>query len=300
MMKRVVFVLMAIVSVATDSVTAQSSTLATFVGKDIQKCSGDELATLLKLLGEEEGEALPSFTSWYVWKIDRGEAKRFIVFEGKHMVVIPGDSTAIVHLFDEQERKVKEWSFRIGWRLDLTEASFKFSDDLNAYALTILTEPVVGGTRIYQEYYGFKNDDLRLIRLETKNHRVVPNQYQWPNSTIGPPVSKATRKQWISQLESHDKVAVLATLEFIGGRHVDLSDLHSTSEKTDIQEPRDSPDPFADVRSGPPEIIVERAKLANELRSDTRVRRLMAKYCESGNTWIAEAAELAAQQMKIQ
>jgi hypothetical protein len=61
----------------------------------------------------------------------------------------------------------------------------------------------------------------------------------------------------------------------------------------------DAPDPFAEVRSDPPDIIVERATMVEELRSDTHIRRLVAKHRASGNTWIAEAAELAAQQMKI-
>ncbi|MCH8042908.1 MAG: hypothetical protein IID44_04240 [Planctomycetes bacterium] len=258
---------------------AQSPALDAFVGKNLQKLSEDEAATLSKMLGKKKEDPILKFfgpSPWHVWATTKAMPKRFLVFEGQRIFSIPGISSARIHVFDEAGKKLNEWAFSTGWRINLEGASFSYSDDLAAHLITIETSPVVLGRDVAKQYFAFDHGRLRFLRMEDAKGKILENDYAHPNHTLGIMPEAKSRADWIKLLESKKKVDVLSALTFLGGRHLDP--------------PRENPREHLEK--------IEQAKLVKELRSDQRVGKMVRQHLRSDSKWIKEAAAIAANTLR--
>lgn len=84
-------------------VKESKSPLATYVNQDLRELKDGPKAKLAKLLAatlpEKYGAKEPwGFEPWFVWRSESTRGKKgFIVFQGRHIVMIPGQSHAAVH-----------------------------------------------------------------------------------------------------------------------------------------------------------------------------------------------------------
>lgn len=97
-------------------------------------------------------------------------------------------------------------------------------------------------------------------------------EYVIPNAEIGFVPDAKTVEEWVGLLESSDKAEVLSALTFLGGRHLTEPQRHFASE------PQES----------------NYAVLFQQLLDDPRIRELIDRLTKSEDTWVRQAALLAA------
>lgn len=273
---------------------AEPQVLEKFVGKDLKEVAPAELAPLRKLLrnpknvepkaapqagsGADYSELLDLFgpSPSYVWTTTNPTPKRFIVFEEDQLTFTPGASGAYLHLFDQTGKKLRYWELSVGWRMSLDKASFSYSKELEAYLMTIHTSPDNWGVDVARQYFTLSEDSLLCVRLEDSKGKLVSNDYEHPHSTHGLMPTAKTRDQWIRLLQSRNKRDVLAALMFIGGQHLDP--------------PRKEPDHLLEE--------IEQATLAEAIRGDKDIAKLIRQHQQSDSQWIKEAASLAAEKLR--
>jgi hypothetical protein len=254
-------------------VHAQTTRLDPFVGRDLWKrrLSYDERLALEVVVGKVPKGQMTVPAPWHVWTVTDDGQTRYIVLLGESLMLIPGGSSACVQLFDATANRINSWSFQLGWRADLYDASIKYSKDLASELLTFHTAPVINGRNITKEYFALNNDRLRFVRMENDKGALVQNEYVFPNYEIGIVPDAHTVEQWSALLESKDKADVLSALIFLGGKHID--------------------EPERRLLPGPHES--KYVGLFRELIGDARIRELIERLCDSNNEWIRQAALLA-------
>jgi len=136
-------------------------------------------------------------------------------------VIIPGGSSACLQLFDAAMNSINSWSFQVGWRPSLLDATIEYSNEFARDLIVFHTAPVINGRNITKEYFALGNDRLRFIRLENDKGELARNEYVFPNYEIGIAPDAHTVEQWSALLESKDKADVLSALVFLGGKHID-------------------------------------------------------------------------------
>jgi hypothetical protein len=251
---------------------AQANMLDRYVGRDLwkQRLSKDDQLSLERIVGKVPKGQMTEPVPWHVWKTKSHDQTRYIVLLGEPLLLIPGGSSACVQLFDSTTPRIKSWSFQVGWRADLYEASMEYSDDLASDMIILRTAPVVNGRNITKEYFSLKNDRLRFVRLENDKGALVQNEYVFPNYEIGISPDAKTVEEWVALLQSEDKADVLSALIFLSGKHID--------------EPEEQPLP------GP-----HKSKyfgLYKKLTSSARIHDLVEHLAKSENNWVREAALL--------
>ena len=209
---------------------------------------------------------------WYVWKIGRGRATRYIVLLEEFPFSIPGGSSACVQLYDKSMRRIGSSSFRTGWRLMPGAASLRFSEELDRYVIVLTTLHVINGPHIAREFLAIGDDRARVVRLEDEKGTLLGNDYRFANSQIGSVPDATSEGEWLKILSSGSKPEMLEALEFLGGRHEDGS-LRSTPS---VQFEQTSYD-----------------QLFAQLISSPNISELVANLTKSGNKWIHEAARFA-------
>lgn len=203
-------------------IPAQVPLLDSLLGKDLWKLPYTEREQLSQtaFVGKLPSSFVYAPSPWHAWKTRRNGQERYVLLLGESMFGIPGGSSAAVLLFDPSGQRIRSWSFQTGWRINLVDATFEFSDDLACDLLTIQTARVINGRNIAREYFALKYDQLRLIRLEDDSGQAIQNEYIYPNYEIGLVPDARTSFQWTAMLESTDKTEVLSALTFLGGRHL--------------------------------------------------------------------------------
>jgi len=255
-------------------VDAQGTVLDAFVGKDLWKNrpSEKDQMRLERFLGKVAKGYWMEPAPWHVWKTITNAQVRYIVLLGEPEIMIPGGSSASVQLFDVTGRRIGNWCFQTGWRMDLRSASFEFSSNLGNSAIILGLARFINGRNIAKEIFTINNDKFRFVRMESDKGEVVQNEYVFPNYEIGVVPDVSGVDQWVSMLESKDNADVLSALMFLGGRH--------------LTEPR------RQMVDGPKES--KYAALFQQLVDDPRIHELIEQLSHSENEWVRQAAGLAA------
>ena len=208
---------------------------------------------------------------WHVWKTNHNGVVRYVVLLGEREMIIPGGSSACVLLFDGAAKRIKNWCFQTGWRINLDRALFDFSAELGSDVIILHMNRLINGRNVAKEYFAISADRLQFIRVENDKGEAVQNEYVFPNFEIGdvPPVD--TEGEWIAMLRSAEKADILSALVFLGGRHVAEAQRHF------VPEPKES----------------KYANLFQQLISSPHIRELITHLTTSRNEWIKQAAVLA-------
>jgi hypothetical protein len=252
--------------------------LQQFVGQDLRNLDNAEKARLEAVLAG----CIPEWTNhdgfldaepWFLWTHPGADGRPgYILFEGCHLFVIPGASSAVVHFLAADGRYLSSTRFSTGWRINIQDASFRSDPTLGVPVIEVSSTASINGADIRRQVYGVFGDRVALLRLEDGDGELVVNCYQYPNCTIGPPAPPWPPEDWEWALRVGGPARALEALTWIGGVH------------------RTGPEP------PPPNAWLEDAgsvqRLA-EVRQRPETRRAIRRLTQSQNQWIKEAARAA-------
>jgi hypothetical protein len=246
--------------------------LPKMVGKTAAQLAKEHAATL-KSLTKATNENSLAPTPWHVWKFStpKNEA-RYVVFSGRHLFSIPGESSASVHLVSASGAELASWRFSTGYRSDIKSASMSFDDRMQSQLIVVSSAPSIGGADVRKQYFALVDDKLYFIRMEDSKGRLVRNHYLSPNFTLGGDLPAKDMASWSALLQSPKLPLRLAALTYLSGTHM-------------------SPDR---PRHGVLSESVADAKLAREFRVAESTKKCVEDYRQSENAWLKEAADLAA------
>lgn len=283
-MRNAFWILGAVFACASASITAaEPLDLSTFLNQDLRMADSNRVRNLVHFL-DMQGTNSPSRKQWsspqpwFVWKLENRSAKgSFVVFEGQPIFMIPGTSSAVVHVFDLAARHLTSCTFSTGWRTDLKTASLIKEPTLGTEVIEVRTEEMRPTQNIpRRQIYGFIGSRVGLIRLEGSKGEIFRNTYIYPNQTIGPPPPTRSPDQWEAALKSDDYAEALEALMWLGGRHLDASDDFSMRMVKDV------------VHEDP-----TTARLFAAVWQRQSVQDALDLLVESKNKWISQAAKLA-------
>jgi hypothetical protein len=280
---RNVFWILGVIWAATPTsfMAAEALDLNAFLKQDLRKAESNHVGNLVHFLNTQTTNSHSQWHSprpWFVWKLEGKSIKgRFVVFEGQPIFVIPGTSSAAVHVFDSAARHLTSCTFATGWRIDLKTASLAEETSLRAEVIEVRTEPTRQTQNIpRRQVYGFIGSRVALIRLEGSQGEIFRNTYIYPNQTIGPSPPTRTPDQWEAALKSGDYIETLEALMWLGGRHLDVSDDFSMRMVHDVIH----------------EDVTE-ARLFAAAWQRQGVQKALDSLVESKIKWVSEAAKLA-------
>lgn len=277
MLKRVMIPKIIILICLSCTVKTDINRITHFLNKDLRTLNQKKINFIYKLAGRKPDPDFLSFRPWYVWKTQHNKKMRYIIFEGRPCVVIPGASFAAIHLYDENGSKIDSWTFSTGWRIDLVNAKYSKSDELDIMLITINSQYCRNGRDVAKQYYAFSGDKLRFIRMEDSNGNLLYNRYEYPNHTIGVEIEDKSESNWFGLLKSQNIADKLAALLFLGGSHRDLNE---------------QIDPAIDQEQ------ISQVNLILKLRENNEIKELIKKYSKSNNKWLSEATVMALSKMK--
>ena len=247
--------------------------LLSFENQDLRKLDQKSRVELQKaidtLVGKRENELLiPRLIS----KIANAQGQvSYALIEESPLLTIPGECGIRVHVFSLEGKLLNTSAFSSGWRITLTEMQLKYMPEIGREALEVSSKPVINGRDVAKQYYALIGEKALLVRLEDSGGQLIRNIYGAPNHTIGLTLTGRSAKDWEKALESNDVAEVLATLTWLNGIHWD---------------PRT---PAAEYNEEMGE-----ARLADDVRSREGVKVAIRRLMQSENTWVRNAAELAA------
>jgi hypothetical protein len=265
------FLLLAIVPV-TGSAAGVADELPQMVGKGAEQLTKEHGATLRSLTKTtNENHFAPK--PWHVWKFNAPKDEpRYVIFSGQPIFMIPGTSSASIILLSASGTELGMWSFSTGWRIDIKSASTSFDDKLRAQLITVSTAPVINGRDVAKQHFALVDEKLYFIRAEDSKGKLIRNHYLSPNHTLGGSPPSKDLAGLVALLESPQLPLRLAALTYLSGTHM-------------------NPDrPRTDVSSE----SVEDAKLARVFRMAESTKKRIEDYRRSDNSWLKEAADLAA------
>jgi hypothetical protein len=267
-----------------DALVQQSKPpLATYVNLDLRKLEEGPKAELAKLLAatlpeKYRAEGPWAFEPWFVWRSESANGQNgFILFQGLHIFVIPGQSHAAVHLLDDSGKLLHSVDFSTGWRIDIDSASLQHEPTLKGQIIAVRSSPVINGREVSRQVYGVINNRVALLWLEDSGEKLLSNIYHAPNHTIGPDVPKRTAEEWEQALASVQPTVVLEALTWLGGDH--RRDLSATPQNVSIED-------------------LEAAKLVAAVRQRPGVRKALGELSRSANERIHQAAKVALAQLE--
>lgn len=209
---------------------------------------------------------------WDVWKVESTDGQAYhLAVEGCPLTVIPGSSSAGLHLLRNDGTPAAGCVFTAGWRLDLHEAVVVNATWLETIAVELRIQAAINGSDVKRQYYALAGDRFALVRLEDSEGRAHMNHYGAPNWTIGPLPPLRTEEQWERVILSDEPVPLLEALVWLGGIHLDSA------------------------LPPPPTLHEDRASalLCEAVRARPAVGRRVRDLRASLNHWIREAAVLA-------
>ena len=150
---------------------AQIPELDRLVGKDLWKEPGAR-ERVNAVLGEAHAWKLGEPEPWHVWKTSSG-ALQYVVLLGASLFEIPGESSARVYFLDAAGKTINGWSFLVGYRIKLNEASIEFSraldSDLSSFPrLPSLRVSTSGGSITPSVMTACASSDWRIAMVEPR------------------------------------------------------------------------------------------------------------------------------------
>jgi hypothetical protein len=116
-------------------------------------------------------------------------------------------------------------------------------------------------------YFAFRSEKPVLVHLEGSSEAIRSHYYD-DQRRVGSPVPRRTPEEWEKALGSKDQVEALSALVWLGGIHA-------------------APDAAGD------KVVHEEARIAKAVHAREGVQRLLAKYKNSEDPWLSEAATFA-------
>jgi hypothetical protein len=196
---------------------------ATFLNQDLRHLSPDRKQELEELLfrvlpDKRQQNPLANIFEpepWHLWHSTDAEGNsRYILFEGRDLFIIPGDSYAKVYLLETNGTILEESGFKTGYRINLEGALLRNDKSLGIEVIEVLTHASINGLDIRKRYYGIIGNRIALLRLEDSNGHLVVN-----GDCDGPPVPKRDASEWATILKSSDPAVVLEALHWLSGDH---------------------------------------------------------------------------------
>lgn len=253
--------------------------IETFLDRDLLELNRSSKSRLLTLLNEvlpdnSQSTEAALLAPFYIWRwTGNGGMTGFVLFRVQTAVSVPGQAFGAIDVFKESGQHFTGSVFPTGWRLVVKSASTKFDPTLITNIIELGSVNLFG-TDIARQFFCVYNDRIILLGLEDSQGDFVPNNYEFTNWTIGPPIQTRTAEEWEKALYSDQVPIVIEALTWLGGIH--RRDLSPSKEM--CLEELESAQRYAAVRSNP--------------AVDQKIRQLT----ESNNTWIKRAAQLAMKQ----
>ena len=204
---------------------------------------------------------------------EQGQDYHLLVGVG-HPPVVPSASRLYFLLFDLNGNQVDSEMFDAGWRIDLSDANVRVSNEIGREIVEVSSVNVVRGTYAEKQTYALVGTSFELVRLENEKGQVVRNDYYAPNMRIGPDIKNWSSIEWKNSLFPSDPAKVLASLTWLNGVHIN---------------PGRPPYDYGRI---PYEDMAE-AALNDQLRSDKEIKNLIDGLLNSKNKWVREAARLS-------
>lgn len=121
---------------------------------------------------------LLSTEPWFIWKYkDRDQTPYWLIFMGKPLMEIPGESAAKLLFVDAQGRIAKSHRFSTGWRIDLLSAQWNYDADLECYCLDIRTVQDENGEDIARRVYAIHELQPILLWAENSRGKIIPRMF---------------------------------------------------------------------------------------------------------------------------
>jgi len=249
-----------------------------YVGKDIRKLpEAEQLAfrQIVKSLLNKPREELLWFgpEDWFVWRVNSDLGPRLMLFQGRPLFMIPGQSSADVHLFTESGVLMGTTHLATGWRINIENAELLTDQLPGEYVIRVDTSTEINGADITKQYYALLADKVALIRMENSQGEMVANWYGAPNHTIGQEIDVNEDSDFVAALGHQRATEVLRSLVWLGGSH---GKPNRNPGNVSVEE-------------------YEQAALHERLIRQAATRRAVDKLIEHSNRWIAEAARQAKQ-----
>ncbi len=194
---------------------------------------------------------------------------RYLLLVRSQLLFVPGDSRIRAVVFDKDGRVLSSTEFSTGWRYAQLAAELSNRVEIGA-VVTVRCS----GCWYCRQYYGISANGLYLLRLEGEDGVAVRNPYVAPNFIVGPEVLFSARDA-ARNLEGNDAVLRLATLAWLGAKHLDL---------------KKAADQLRAGGFAPDAGTVKQANAVRLARGSARVRGAIAKLTKSADAWSREGA----------
>ncbi|MCC9606753.1 hypothetical protein LOC68_16280 [Blastopirellula sp. JC732] len=257
--------------------------LQSYVGRDLRTATDSERWTLGRIIKSLQAPVDKIFfdksfhpqTCWRLLRMETGGETRFVLLQHRTtdprllqalsssgdptVTDDPGQSDAIVLLYDSQGKLIYHRRLVTGWHIDQMEAKLVADSNLGEPLLCIFAGNAAPD-EVAKQYYALTSDECRLVRLENQAGDAVRDRYVDPEERIGPEPPLRTQAEWTTALYDPSKTEILRTLTWLSG-----STNNSSAEGKQISGVRQEP----------------AAKVA------------LADLLDSDDAWISEAARLA-------
>ena len=192
----------------------------------------------------------------------------YILVEESPLVIIPGEETVRVHIFDTAGIILSRAQFSTGNRRAIRSMQIRKNYGVKPEALILDVESWLGGYDS-RHFYAVIGHELRLVYLyDTQPYCDQGSRFHIYNGTYttGPRVNLSA-DQWETELQSTDESRVLSALTWLAGHHWGADAV--------LNDPEDQSDSAKDIN----------------LRARDSVRRRLADLTNSENFFIKSTAE---------
>jgi hypothetical protein len=210
--------------------------------------------------------------SWYLWQVTNDcEEGRLVLFQGRPLFMIPGNSSARVFVFDGRGNLLSQSDFLTGYRNTIEDAHWLSDCGHGFPCILVDSHNVINGHDVAAQYYALLEDTVALVRLESSTGEFETTIFSTDHFRIGPDFPVRTPAQCEVALHSRNRAEVLRTLVWLGGGHYP-----------------DYPGNRMENRKR-----FEEATRALETRSRQDVRAAVEALTSSEDSWVREAAQRA-------
>jgi hypothetical protein len=232
------------------------------------------LDAITKLVPGREYEELYGYWPQHFWEFPNGAQPLYLLVDVNSSRPHPSSTGIRITVFKSTGAVLSESEFSTGHRCYLHSIYLEGVDKAQQPFIVLETGPGTGpcpDTR--KQVYAHMEGRFDLVRLEDSNGEATRNRYYVNHFTCGPKAVRQTAYQWEADILCGDRLKVLRTLVWLGGKHWD-------------QRPGDKPDSQFEA---PDEI-----QLVRSVRAREKVVARVKELCKSKDRWLREAAMLAA------
>jgi hypothetical protein len=245
-------------------------------GKELAKLEKGEseklLAIIQGIIRDRKYGPFFDFRPWYVWEFPNNGRPLLVLLEVNNQMPHPGSTGIRINVFDKVKRARAESEFWTGHRCYMHAVSLEKQVGLQDPLVVIETGSFLGPD-YHKQVYARMGNRFDLIRLEDSKGKAKRNNYYVNHFACGPTVPRQTSAEWEADILSSDRFRILRSLVWLGGAHWE-------GKLPDESENQHEP---ADV-----------IRLVHNIRSNQKVVDQLKTFQTSEDTWVKEAATLAA------